>query len=243
MSVNTLEKPNKNDLFETVKQARALAVMAVPTIASQLIVLVYNLADTWFIGRTNNPYMIGASSMVLTLYLAAVALANVFGVGGGSLMARLMGEKRTDEARRVASYSIAVAALSALVFSLLVLIFMNPLLRPALYDARLSHRELHERRGQGKGVLPPGTDPPPGADHTAAVDHEPPLWTERTDMGPAHRGCGQRRDRACVLRECGEGDGWEMTGILPHEGGAHKGQITKFPPERVLKRVLWADCD
>ena len=103
--------------------------MAVPTIASQLIVLVYNLADTWYIGRTNNPYMIGASSLVLTLYLAAVALANVFGVGGGSLMARLMGEKRTDEARRVAAYSVAVAALAAMAFSLLVLIFMDPLLR------------------------------------------------------------------------------------------------------------------
>ena len=120
---------DKNGLFESVKPARALAVMAVPTIASQLIVLVYNLADTWYIGRTNNPYMIGASSLVLTLYLAAVALANVFGVGGGSLMARLMGEKRTDEARRVAAYSVAVAALAAMAFSLLVLIFMDPLLR------------------------------------------------------------------------------------------------------------------
>ena len=124
-----MQRPDKNDLFERTSPARALAVMAVPTIASQLIVLVYNLADTWFIGRTNNPYMIGASSLVLTLYLAAVALANVFGVGGGSLMARRMGEKRMDEARRVASYSVAVAALSALVFSLLVLMFMDPLLR------------------------------------------------------------------------------------------------------------------
>ncbi len=124
-----MDKLNKTDLFEATKPARALAVMAVPTIASQLIVLVYNLADTWFIGRTNDPYMIGASSLALTLYLAAVALANVFGVGGGSLMARRMGEKKTDEARRVASYSVAVAALSALAFSLLVLAFMDPLLR------------------------------------------------------------------------------------------------------------------
>ena len=119
----------KGDLFETMQPSRALAVMALPTIASQLIVLAYNLADTWFIGRTNNPYMIGASSLVLTVYLAAVALANVFGVGGGSLMARLMGEKKTDEARWVASHSVAAAALAALAFSLFTLAFMNPLLR------------------------------------------------------------------------------------------------------------------
>lgn len=119
----------KDELFETMRPARALAVMAVPTIASQLIVLVYNLADTWFIGRTNDPYMIGASSLVGTVYLAAVALANVFGVGGGTLMARLMGEKRMDEARRVASHSVAAAALAALIYSLLALILMDPLLK------------------------------------------------------------------------------------------------------------------
>ena len=119
----------KNELFEREKPSKALAVMALPTIASQMIVLVYNLADTWFIGRTNNPYMVGASSLALTVYLAVTALANVFGVGGGSLMVRLIGEKREDDARRVASYTVAVAAISALAFSLLVLIPMDPLLK------------------------------------------------------------------------------------------------------------------
>ena len=119
----------KNELFEREKPSKALAVMALPTIASQMIVLVYNLADTWFIGRTNNPYMVGASSLALTVYLAVTALANVFGVGGGSLMVRLIGEKREDDARRVASYTVAVAAISALAFSLLVLITMDPLLK------------------------------------------------------------------------------------------------------------------
>ena len=65
-------------LFKTMTPGKALAKMALPTIGSQLIILIYNLADTWFIGRTNNPYMIGASSLALTVYLAAVALANAF---------------------------------------------------------------------------------------------------------------------------------------------------------------------
>ena len=119
----------KDELFARMKPSRALAIMALPTIASQMIVLIYNLADTWFIGRTNNPYMVGASSLALTVYLAVTALANVFGVGGGSLMVRLIGEKKEEDARRVASYSVAVAAISALAFSLLVLFLMDPLLR------------------------------------------------------------------------------------------------------------------
>ena len=119
----------KTELFERTNPAKALAVMAAPTIASQLIVLIYNLADTWFIGRTNNPYMIAASSLTATIYIIVVALSNVFGVGGGSLMVRLIGEKKTDDARDVASYSIFLCALSCLVFSLTVLIFLNPMLR------------------------------------------------------------------------------------------------------------------
>ena len=51
-------------LFETRPVWSALAVMALPTIASQLVTLIYNLADTWYIGRTDNPYMVAASSLV-----------------------------------------------------------------------------------------------------------------------------------------------------------------------------------
>lgn len=129
MEQDQIMNTEKNRLFETMRPGKALAVMALPTIASQMIILLYNLADTWFIGRTGNPYMIGASSLALTVYLAVTALANVFGVGGGSLMVRLIGEKKTEDARKVASYSVAVATVSALVFSLLVLLLMEPLLR------------------------------------------------------------------------------------------------------------------
>ena len=124
-----MDRMEKDSLFETMRAGRALLVMAVPTIASQMIILLYNLADTWFIGRTNDPYMVGASSLAVTVYYALVALANVFGTGGGSLMVRLAGEKRTDDARRVSSYSAALSALTALAFSILVLVTMDPLLR------------------------------------------------------------------------------------------------------------------
>ena len=120
---------NKTALFERVAVPKALFTMAVPTIVSQLITLVYNMADTWFIGRTNNPYMVAASSLVLTVFLMAGALANLFGVGGGSLMVRLLGSKEPEEARKVASWTTVMAAAWGLVFSVLCLLFMDPLLR------------------------------------------------------------------------------------------------------------------
>ena len=120
---------NKKELFESERPSKALAIMALPTIASQLVILIYNLADTWFIGRTNNPYMIGATSIALTVYLVFASISNIFGVGGGSLMVRRIGEKNNDEARKVASYSVFYAFIFGLAFSLIVFILMNPILK------------------------------------------------------------------------------------------------------------------
>jgi len=98
-----MEDRSKRELFETMPVPAALFRMAVPTIISQLITLFYNMADTWFIGRTNNPYMVAASSLVLTVFLMAGALGNLFGVGGGTLVVRLLGSRDEKEARAAAS--------------------------------------------------------------------------------------------------------------------------------------------
>jgi len=118
----------KIHIFEKMPVGAALAKMAVPTIVSQLITLFYNMADTWFIGQTNNPYMVAASSLVLTVFLMTTALANLFGVGGGTLAVRLLGSQQEAEARKVASFSLVMAGFTALAFSGLCLIFMEPLL-------------------------------------------------------------------------------------------------------------------
>lgn len=58
-------KAATKEIFETRPVSSALAKMAIPTIVSQLITLIYNIADTWFIRQTNNPYMVAASSLAL----------------------------------------------------------------------------------------------------------------------------------------------------------------------------------
>ena len=120
---------DKAQIFENMPIPAALAKMAIPTIVSQLITLIYNIADTWFIGQTDNPYMVAASSLVLTVFLMTTALANLFGVGGGTLAVRLLGSNDEEEAGKAASLSLVMAAGASLLFSALCLIFMNPLLR------------------------------------------------------------------------------------------------------------------
>ncbi|MBO6047688.1 MAG: hypothetical protein J6P61_08110 [Erysipelotrichaceae bacterium] len=118
-----------NALFETASISHALRKMCIPTIISQLIILIYNIADTWYIGRTNNHYMVAALSLVSTVYLMLSALANLFGVGGGSLAVRLMGIHDEEEAKKVSNYSFIMSIICAGVFSLFCFVFMTPMLR------------------------------------------------------------------------------------------------------------------
>ncbi len=119
---------DKKFLFEEDKVWHALAVMALPAIASQLIALVYNIADTWFVGRTNDPYMVAACSLVLPVYMITIVISNIFGTGGGTLIARLIGSGQEEEASRVSASCIRMSLCWAGVFSLLCLITMKPLL-------------------------------------------------------------------------------------------------------------------
>ncbi len=127
-----MERNVKNDktaLFETMPVGKALLSMAIPTIISQLITMIYNLADTFFIGMSNDPYKVAAASVVGVLFFMLNSLANLFGVGGGSLLSRLLGEKRDGDARRVGAFSIYGSLAIAAVYSLVCLLFTEPLAR------------------------------------------------------------------------------------------------------------------
>ena len=119
---------DKTQIFESMPVSRALRTMAVPTIISQLINLIYNMVDAFFIGRTGNSYMMAATSLTLTLVMMNTALSNLFGVGGGSLVARLLGAGEEKEARRVSAFSVYGGLLIGLIYAALVWIFLDPLL-------------------------------------------------------------------------------------------------------------------
>ena len=127
--MSTKKTYSKQELFSTVPVPKALMTMAVPTIISQLICLVYNMVDAFFIGRTGNSYMMAATSVTLTLVMMNTALSNLFGIGGGSLVARLMGQKKEEKARQISSFSFYGAVIIAAAYSLLTGIFLHPLLR------------------------------------------------------------------------------------------------------------------
>ena len=122
-------KNDKTELFETMPVGKALLTMAIPTIVSQLITMVYNIADTFFIGMSNDPYKVAAASIVGVLFFMLNALSNLFGVGGGSLLSRLLGEKREEDAKRVGVFSFYGSLAIAIVYALVCFLFTRPLAR------------------------------------------------------------------------------------------------------------------
>ena len=119
----------KRELFEKMPVPKALATLAIPTIISQLISMIYNLADTFYIGLANDPSQTAASSISFTLVFMMNCIPNLFGVGAGSLISRLLGEKKDKDAGGVASFAFYCTFIVSALYSLAVLIFMNPMLR------------------------------------------------------------------------------------------------------------------
>lgn len=124
-----MAKTNSREIFEEMPVLRAIRTMAIPTIFSQIIILVYNLADTFFVGRTNNPYMVAAASLILPVFNICLSLTGLTGVGGGALISRLLGENREQEAKKVSAFVFYLSILVAAVFSAAMLLFMDPILK------------------------------------------------------------------------------------------------------------------
>ncbi|MCH5270950.1 MAG: MATE family efflux transporter [Lachnospiraceae bacterium] len=102
--------------------------MALPTIFSQIIVLIYNMADTFYLGRTNNPYMVAGASLILPVFNICLSLAGLTGVGGGALISRLLGEGKENEAKKVSAFSFYLSIAITAIFSLVMFAFMKPIL-------------------------------------------------------------------------------------------------------------------
>ena len=120
---------DKREIFEKMPVPKALATLAIPTIISQLISMIYNLADTFFIGMSEDPSKTYASSIAFTLLFMMNCISNLFGVGAGSLISRLLGEKKDKDAGGVSSFAFYCTLIVTAVYSLTVLLFMDPVLR------------------------------------------------------------------------------------------------------------------
>ena len=119
---------SQQEIFAEYPVPKAVAAMVIPTIISQIITVIYNLADTWYVGLTGNAAAVAAISLCLPVYNIMTAFANLFGIGGASVIARAMGTGHQRRARRAFVLSVRGALTAAAVYSLLLGLFARPFL-------------------------------------------------------------------------------------------------------------------
>ncbi len=123
-----MEQTKEKQIFEQLPVPKAVFTLAVPTVISQLIVLIYNLADTWFIGQTGDTLQVAAVTVSYPIFMLLSAFANLFGIGGGSLISRLLGSGKEEEAGKVGTFALWASGSVILFYSLAVWIFGGQML-------------------------------------------------------------------------------------------------------------------
>ena len=130
-----MEDKKKMYLFEEAAIPKAVMSMAVPTVISSLVMVIYNLADTYFVGMLNNPIQNAAVTLAAPVLLAFNAINNLFGVGSSSMMSRALGAKDYDTVRKVSVFGFYCTVFGSFLFSLLCTVAKNPLLAMLGTDA------------------------------------------------------------------------------------------------------------
>lgn len=119
---------NRTEIFENTPIKKAVLLQIVPAIASQMIALLYNLADTYFVGLINDPVQTAAITVVSPCFVMLTAISNLFGVGGASAIARALGKKEANRARQIASVSFWGGLVMGILFALLFWLLERPIL-------------------------------------------------------------------------------------------------------------------
>ena len=92
------------ELFRDAPVPKVVISNVVPSIVSMIMVLIYNLADTFFIGQTKNAYMVAAISVATPAFLLFMAIGMLFGIGGTSLISRSLGEGKAEKAKNASAF-------------------------------------------------------------------------------------------------------------------------------------------
>ena len=119
---------NRTAVFENVPIPRAVALLCVPTIISSLVMVLYNLADTYFVGILNDPVQNAAVTLAGPVLLAFNAVNNLFGVGCSSMMSRALGRRDYDTVHRTSAFGFYCAVVCGALFSLFCTVGKAPLL-------------------------------------------------------------------------------------------------------------------
>ena len=98
-------KEKKLSVFEIDSVPRAVATLAIPSVLSMLVTVLYNMVDTVFVGQTHDPYQMNAVSMATPVFMILMAFGNLFGIGGCAFISRSLGAREYERVKKISSFS------------------------------------------------------------------------------------------------------------------------------------------
>lgn len=125
----------QNELFESASVPKAYMKLALPVVLSMMVSLVYNMVDTYFIALTGKQELVAGVSLAAPIFTLMIAFGDIFGLGGSSLISRLFGEKREEEAKRASAFCLWAAIGFGIFVTIVLLVFRTPILKLLGTDA------------------------------------------------------------------------------------------------------------
>ena len=123
-----MKEDSKNDLFEKAPIPRAYFTFALPVVFSMVVSLVYNMVDTFFIAQTGNTDLVAGVSLSAPVFTLMIALGDIFGLGGSSVISRLFGQKLDKDGKRLSVFCFYGAIACGILVTVLLLLFRGPVL-------------------------------------------------------------------------------------------------------------------
>ena len=120
-----MNQKNENYWLLDAPVAKAIWHMAIPMMLGMSVNIIYNITDTFFIGRLNDTAALAAISLLLPFTTILMAIGNLFGTGGSTLFSRLLGSKNTDKTRQCSSTTLWLSFIVGLLAAVISIIFSN----------------------------------------------------------------------------------------------------------------------
>ena len=113
------------EAFATGSIPKVVIKNCIPALIAMVMVMVYNLADTFFIGLTHDDLQVAAVSLGTPVFMIFMSLGTLFGVGGTSVISRALGEGKTEYAKKTCSFCLWACVAVGAFFMALLWIFLD----------------------------------------------------------------------------------------------------------------------
>lgn len=120
-------KEKREKIFSSYPIPKAVAALALPCVLSNIVNVIYNMADTYFVSLMEDTNATAAVSITMPVFLFFVAFGNIFGVGGSAYISRSLGAGKREKVKQISSFCVFSSIGAGVLLLALILIFINPL--------------------------------------------------------------------------------------------------------------------